>query len=73
MSATSKQLLTHLSEVISLPSVSSADPRIDMSNKPVIDYLANQFSELGFSCEVVSSPAGNGGAHFRAPVEYQRK
>lgn len=43
--------------LLSLASVSSAHPAIDMSNRPVIDYLATLFSDLGFSCEILPLPA----------------
>ncbi len=61
MTAIEKQLLGRLGEVIKLPSVSSADPHIDMSNRPVIDYLAQELGDLGFKCEILSSPAGKSG------------
>jgi len=40
-------------DLLTLPSVSSANPHIDMGNRPVIDLLANRFETLGFSCEVM--------------------
>ena len=40
-------------ELISLPSVSSIDPAHDMSNRNVIDALANCFDALGFACEIM--------------------
>ena len=49
-------LLDHMDKLIGLPSVSSANAAIDMSNSAVIDYLANCFSELGFEIELVPSP-----------------
>jgi acetylornithine deacetylase len=52
-------LLTQLDKVVSLPSVSSANTALDMSNKAVIDYLANQFEAMGFSCEVVPCPSAD--------------
>lgn len=48
--------LQHFNRLLSLPSVSSAHPGIDMSNRPVIDYLAELFSDLGFACEVLPLP-----------------
>ncbi len=56
MSVNSKALLRQLNDVVSLPSVSSANPSIDTSNKAVIDYLANQFEALGFDCEIIPIP-----------------
>ena len=40
-----------------MPSISSANSSIDSSNKEVIDYLAEQFEALGFSCEIIPSPS----------------
>ena len=40
-------------ELIRLPSVSSIDPAHDMSNRDVIDALANCFDTLGFACEIM--------------------
>ncbi len=40
-------------ELIRLPSVSSIDPAHDMSNRNVIDALANWFDALGFACEIM--------------------
>ncbi len=57
-------LLQQLNNVVSLPSVSSANFDIDMSNEIVINYLATQFEELGFSCEVVPSPSISGKEKF---------
>lgn len=50
-------LKSHFNTLLSLPSVSSANSSIDSSNKTVIDYLANCFEGLGFSCEVIESPS----------------
>jgi len=46
----------HFNRLLSLASVSSAHADIDMSNRPVIDYLATLFSDLGFSCEILTLP-----------------
>lgn len=56
MSVNSKALLGQLNDVISLPSVSSANSSIDTSNKPVIDYLASCFESLGFNAEIIPIP-----------------
>ena len=58
MSVNFKTLLSQLNNIVSLPSVSSADADIDMSNKPVIDHLAEQFESMGFSCESIPVPSG---------------
>ena len=41
-----KTLREQLDKVVNLTSISSANPAIDTSNKPVIDYLATQFEAL---------------------------
>jgi len=56
LSVNSKTLFEQLNKVVSLPSVSSANASIDMSNKPVIDHLAEQFESLGFECELIPIP-----------------
>ena len=53
MSSTLPGLLQLIDKVVSLPSVSSANKLLDMSNKPIIDYLANAFESIGFSCEII--------------------
>ncbi|MGH8529093.1 MAG: acetylornithine deacetylase [Nevskiales bacterium] len=42
-----------LSDLIALPSVSCADPRLDMSNRPLAGRLAGWLSDLGFHCELL--------------------
>jgi len=56
VSVNSKSLFEQFNSVVSLPSVSSANASIDMSNKPVIDHLAEQFESLGFECELIPIP-----------------
>lgn len=46
-------LLAQLDRIVNLASISSVNKAIDMSNKSVIDYLANEFETLGFMCELV--------------------
>lgn len=60
MSLNASDLLIQLDKVVSLPSVSSANSKIDMSNKAIIDHLANQFESMGFACEIVPCPETNG-------------
>lgn len=51
--------LTEMSaQLIATPSVSSADPGLDQSNRPTVDLLAAWLSELGFAVELfhVSGP-----------------
>ena len=59
MSLVLPALLQQIDKVVSLPSVSSANKNLDMSNKPVIDYLANTFEDMGFSCEVIACDSEN--------------
>jgi acetylornithine deacetylase len=60
MRTSTPDLLTTLDKLIRLPSVSSANTKLDMSNVAVIDYLATVFEDLGFDCEVLSSPSHSG-------------
>ena len=50
-------LSSQLEKIISLPSVSSTNLELDMGNKRVIDFLAESFESLGFSCEIITSDA----------------
>jgi acetylornithine deacetylase len=45
--------LTMMRELISLPSVSSVSPEIDMGNMAVIDLLAGWLETLGFAVEIL--------------------
>jgi acetylornithine deacetylase len=51
--ASPRPMLEHFNALLSLPSISSTNTRLDMSNLPVIHYLAEQFSALGFQCEIM--------------------
>jgi acetylornithine deacetylase len=42
--------------LLRLPSVSSANPAIDMGNRAVIELLAERFALLGFDCEILDVP-----------------
>lgn len=55
MSSHFPDLFQHLDTLISTPSISSANPKLDVSNTAVIDYLAHCYEDLGFSCERVRS------------------
>lgn len=46
------KLITTLKELIALPSISSADPKLDTSNQAVIGLLAERLADLGFSIEI---------------------
>ena len=41
-----------LGELVALPSVSSVDPALDMSNRAVVERLAQWCTTLGFSCQL---------------------
>lgn len=49
-------LKTQLAELIALPSVSSASPRHDLGNLPVIEKLAGWLEELGFAVQILPLP-----------------
>jgi acetylornithine deacetylase len=57
-----RSLMDHMSAVLSLPSISSTNVSLDMSNLPVIEYLAEAFTELGFQCEIVPCESNSGQA-----------
>ncbi len=42
--------------LIETPSVSSVDPRLDMSNRAVVDLLAGWFADLGFDIDIADVP-----------------
>lgn len=48
-----KRYQDQLQKLVALPSVSCAVPHWDMSNQAVIDQLANDFSDLGFSTRIL--------------------
>lgn len=50
----------HLDRLIRLPSVSSANADLDMSNLAVVEYLAECFESLGFDCQVMDCPSDSG-------------
>ncbi len=53
MASNTPSLMQHMDAVLRLPSISSTNSSIDMSNLPVIHYLAEQFTALGFQCEIM--------------------
>ncbi len=55
-----------LSRIIELPSISCTNPRIDQSNRAVIDQLAQWFSALGFSIEIQPLPGQENKANLIA-------
>lgn len=60
MPLNTSDLLAQLDKVVNLPSISSANSKIDMSNRDIVDHLANQFESMGFSCEIVPCPGTEG-------------
>ena len=62
-------LLHHFDQLLRLPSISSTNPSIDMSNQPVVDYLAEQLSDRGFQCELMpcGQSANGEGADIAKP------
>ena len=46
-------LRSRLERVIEIPSVSATTPDLDMSNRPIVEQLAEYFEALGFSIEII--------------------
>lgn len=66
---TSPTLREMVAKLISIPSVSSAQAQHDMSNRLVIDCLANWLNDIGFQIEIVPctpSPSTKGKANLIA-------
>lgn len=53
-------LMDGFARLIATPSVSSVDPRHDMSNRPVVDLLAGWFADLGFDIDIADVPGQDG-------------
>lgn len=51
------KFISMLNQLIKLPSISSADPELDSSNRAVIDLLAAWLEDLGFHIEIQSVSA----------------
>jgi len=51
-----KTYQSQLAQLVALPSVSCGVASWDMSNLPVIELLANWFSDLGFSTQIIPLP-----------------
>lgn len=62
MSVDIRRYTDFLTQLVAAPSVSCAIPRWDMSNKAVIDLLANWLDDLGFTVEVMPV-AGHAGKY----------
>lgn len=50
-------MLDCFSQLIAIPSVSSTDPAFDMSNRDLVDCLANWLEDLGFGTELMAVPS----------------
>jgi len=62
MSAKLPDTLEMIRRLVSVPSVSSPDPALDRSNRPVVDLLAEWAEGVGFEAEVLAVP-GHEGKH----------
>lgn len=56
MSRTLPSCLQMIEGLVALPSISSVDPRLDHSNRPVAERLADWLRTLGFTCELLPLP-----------------
>jgi len=54
MKDTIPKLRDSFAELIATPSVSSIDPRLDQSNRGVVELLANWLEDLGFNIELMT-------------------
>ena len=56
------KLIQNLQDLIALPSISSDNPKLDTSNRAVIDLLAERLADLGFTIEIqtVTDSSANG-------------
>lgn len=53
MSHRSPEFMESFAKLIAIPSISSIDPSLDQSNRPITDLLANWLEDLGFSVELM--------------------
>lgn len=60
MTTHTTEMFDCLSRLVAIPSVSSTDPAFDMSNRAVVDCLANWFEDAGFQIEIMSVPSAPG-------------
>lgn len=56
MNARAPDLLDMLRTLVETPSISCTDPRLDQSNRPVVEHLASWLEPLGFRCELQPLP-----------------
>jgi acetylornithine deacetylase len=64
----SPTVLDSLKALIGTPSISSVSPEFDMSNRAVIDLLANWLDDLGFSIEIMPLLSQPGKANLIATL-----
>ena len=57
-----------LQQLIATPSVSCTQIDMDMSNKPVVELLANWFNDLGFTTEIIDVPDSPGKSNLVATL-----
>ncbi len=57
-----------LSQLVAAPSVSSAHPDLDMSNRKVLDLLATWFADLGFKIQYLDIPGHPNKANLLATL-----
>ena len=50
-------IMDSLAQLVATPSVSSADPALDQSNKRVVEILANWLEDVGFGVELMPVPS----------------
>lgn len=60
MSTPSPSFTEALARLVAIPSVSSVDPDLDMSNRAMVDELANWLSDLGFRIDLNEIPGHAG-------------
>ncbi len=60
------RVTARLRELVALPSISSADPAVDQSNRAVVDLLGGWLTDLGFTPEVMDVPGKPGKANLIA-------
>ncbi|MFQ5635899.1 MAG: acetylornithine deacetylase [Gammaproteobacteria bacterium] len=68
MPTADSQLLTDIGDLVRLPSISSFCADLDMSNRPVIDYLAERLADRGFRISVQELPGHPGKANLIATL-----
>ncbi|WPL19734.1 Acetylornithine deacetylase [Thiorhodovibrio winogradskyi] len=80
MTAASSQVLTPgapplrqmLSELIATPSVSSVNPALNQSNRPLLDHLAGWLEDSGFDVEILTLAGQPGKANLIATLGQDR-